>query len=42
MKKIGNTKDRRVTLGTISQSTLGGVRGVIEPFGLYTANIRVD
>lgn len=32
---------RRVALGKISQSTLGGIRGVIEPFGLYTASIQL-
>jgi hypothetical protein len=42
MKKVSNTQERRVKLGTISQTTLGGVRGAIEPFGLYTANIRLD
>lgn len=41
-KKDSKGQDRRVQLGTISRSTLGGVRGVIEPFGLYTAGIRLD
>lgn len=42
MKKVSNIQERRVKLGTISETTLGGVRGVIEPFGLYTASIRLD
>lgn len=41
MKKVSNSHQRRVGLGTISRTTLGGVRGVIEPFGLYTAGIRL-
>ena len=42
MKKVSKGQDRRVKLGTISQATLGGVRGAIEPFGLYTPGIRLD
>jgi hypothetical protein len=41
MKKLCKIEGR-VTLGTITQSTLGGIRGVIEPFGLYTAAIQLD
>ena len=42
MKKISTVPGRRLKLGTIRQATLGGVRGVIEPFGLYTPSIRLD
>ena len=42
MKKVSNTNRSRLTLGTISRSTLGGIRGAVEPFGLYTAGIRLD
>ncbi|HVM23272.1 MAG TPA: hypothetical protein VM308_08260 [Sphingomicrobium sp.] len=42
MKKISDIQERRVRLGAISQTTLGGIRGVIEPFGLYTADMRLD
>jgi hypothetical protein len=41
MKKLSNAKGR-VALGRVSQATQGGVRGVIEPFGLYTPSIRLD
>lgn len=42
MKKISKTALRRVALGSISGSTQGGIRGAVEPFGLYTPNIRLD
>ena len=42
MKKVSNGDRSRVTLGTISGSTLGGIRGAVEPFGLYTPGIRLD
>jgi hypothetical protein len=42
MKTTNIAKTGRRTLGTVSRSTRGGVRGVIEPFGLYTAGIRLD
>lgn len=37
-----STSKRRIALGTISRSTKGGIRGAVEPFGLYTPNIRLD
>ncbi|HEY1145850.1 MAG TPA: hypothetical protein VGE84_05875 [Allosphingosinicella sp.] len=33
---------QRQVLGTVSRSTQGGIRGAVEPFGLYTANIQLD
>jgi len=42
MTKRTNTSSSRVALGAISRSTLGGIRGAVEPFGLYTANVRLD
>ena len=42
MKKVSNADHGRVILGTISRSTLGGIRGAVEPFGLYTPGIRLD
>lgn len=42
MKKLSKAQNRRVKLGTVSEATLGGVRGVLEPIGLYTPSIRLD
>jgi hypothetical protein len=40
--KTSNTRKGRVTLGAVSGTTLGGIRGVIEPFGLYTPASKLD
>lgn len=42
MKKVRNADRNQLTLGTISGSTLGGIRGALEPVGLFTAGIRLD
>ena len=41
MKK-SSTRTNRLPLGAVTRSTHGGIRGVVEPFGLYTAAIRLD
>ena len=42
MKKLSSTNRSRLTLGTISRSTFGGIRGVLEPVGLFTPGIQLD
>ena len=42
MKKHDKAAERRITLGQVSRSTQGGVRGTIEPFGLYQAGIQLS
>ena len=42
MKKPNSTNCSRLTLGTISRSTLGGIRGTVELVGLFTPGIRLD
>ena len=42
MKTNSKTATRRVILGKVSRSTLGGVRGTIELGGLYTAGIQLS
>ena len=39
MKKTSNVHNHRLILDNISRSTRGGIRGIIEPFGLYTVGI---
>ena len=40
--KQTNEANGRLVLGSITRSTLGGIRGAVEPFGLYTPNVRLD
>ncbi|HKC03501.1 MAG TPA: hypothetical protein VKC17_09385 [Sphingomicrobium sp.] len=42
MSKHDKVAARRVTLGRISRSTSGGVKGTIEAFGLYTPGIELS
>ena len=42
MSKHDKTAARRVTLGRVSLSTRGGVKGTIEAFGLYTPGFQLS
>lgn len=42
MTRNGRIAEQRVTLGRVTRTTRGGVRGTIEAFGLYTPAIRIS
>jgi hypothetical protein len=42
MTRKDRNAERRLTLGRVSRSTKGGVRGTIEAFGLYTPAVRIS
>jgi hypothetical protein len=42
MKTNSKTTKRRVILGKVSRSTLGGVLGTIEAVGLYTPGAQLS